>query len=47
LVQIGWGTLISLIFHTQQQATLFFFALAMLEVALCPALWCQRTTCPG
>lgn len=34
LVQIGWGTLISLISHTQQQAILFFFALAMLEVAL-------------
>jgi ABC-2 type transport system permease protein len=34
MVQIGWGTLISLISHTQQQAILFFFALAMLEVAL-------------
>ena len=34
LVQIGWGTLISLISRTQQQAILFFFALAMLEVAL-------------
>jgi len=34
LAQIGWGTLISLISHTQQQALLFVFALAMLEVAL-------------
>ncbi len=34
LVQIGWGTLISLISRTQQQAMLFVFALAMLEVAL-------------
>ncbi len=34
LVQIGWGTLISLVSHTQQQSLLFFFALAMLEVAL-------------
>jgi ABC-2 type transport system permease protein len=33
LAQIGWGTLISLISHTQQQAVLFVFALAMLEVA--------------
>lgn len=34
LVQIGWGTLISLISRTQQQAMMFVFALAMLEVAL-------------
>jgi ABC-2 type transport system permease protein len=34
LVQIGWGTLISLVSRTQQQALLFVFALAMLEVAL-------------
>jgi ABC-2 type transport system permease protein len=34
LVQIGWGTLISLVSHTHQQAILFVFALAMLEVAL-------------
>jgi ABC-2 type transport system permease protein len=34
LVQIGWGTLISLVSRTQQQAILFVFALAMLEVAL-------------
>jgi ABC-2 type transport system permease protein len=34
LVQIGWGTLISLVSHTQQQSILFVFALAMLEVAL-------------
>ncbi|MBU0704713.1 MAG: ABC transporter permease, partial [Chloroflexi bacterium] len=33
LTQIGWGTLISLISHTQQQAMLFVFALAMLEIA--------------
>ena len=33
LVQIGWGTLISLVSHTQQQAMLFVFALAMVEVA--------------
>lgn len=33
LAQIGWGTLISLISRTQQQAMLFVFALAMLEVA--------------
>jgi ABC-2 type transport system permease protein len=33
LVQIGWGTLISLVSRTQQQAILFVFALAMLEVA--------------
>jgi ABC-type multidrug transport system permease subunit len=33
LAQIGWGTLISLISHNQQQAVLFVFALAMLEVA--------------
>jgi len=33
LVQIGWGTLISLISRTQQQAMLFVFSLAMLEVA--------------
>jgi ABC-2 type transport system permease protein len=34
LVQIGWGTLISLVSRTQQQAILFFFSMAMLEVAL-------------
>ncbi|MCP4535690.1 MAG: ABC transporter permease [Chloroflexi bacterium] len=34
LVQIGWGTLISLVSRTQQQAILFVFAMAMLEVAL-------------
>ena len=34
LAQIGWGTLISLVSRTQQQALLFVFALAMLEVAL-------------
>jgi ABC-2 type transport system permease protein len=34
MVQVGWGTLISLISRTQQQALLFVFALAMLEVAL-------------
>ena len=33
LTQIGWGTLISLISRTQQQAMLFVFALAMLEIA--------------
>jgi ABC-2 type transport system permease protein len=33
LVQIGWGTLISLISRTQQQAMLFVFALVMLEIA--------------
>ncbi|MBN1177823.1 MAG: ABC transporter permease [Anaerolineae bacterium] len=33
LSQIGWGTLISLVSHTQQQSVLFVFALAMLEVA--------------
>jgi ABC-2 type transport system permease protein len=33
LAQIGWGTLISLISHNQQQAVLFVFAMAMLEVA--------------
>jgi len=33
IVQIGWGTLISLVSHTQQQAMLFVFALAMVEVA--------------
>ena len=33
LAQIGWGTLISLISRTQQQAMLFVFALAMLELA--------------
>lgn len=33
LAQIGWGTLISLVSHNQQQAVLFVFALAMLEVA--------------
>jgi ABC-2 type transport system permease protein len=33
LAQIGWGTLISLISRTQQQALLLVFALAMLEVA--------------
>ena len=33
LAQIGWGTLISLISRTQQQAMLFVFALAMVEVA--------------
>jgi ABC-2 type transport system permease protein len=33
LVQVGWGTLISLISRTQQQAMLLVFALAMLEVA--------------
>ena len=33
LTQVGWGTLISLISRTQQQAMLFVFALAMLEVA--------------
>jgi ABC-2 type transport system permease protein len=34
LVQTGWGMLISLVSHTQQQTILFVFALAMLEVAL-------------
>jgi ABC-2 type transport system permease protein len=33
LTQIGWGTLISLISRTQQQAMLFVFAMAMLEIA--------------
>ncbi len=33
LTQVGWGTLISLISRTQQQAMLFVFALAMLEIA--------------
>jgi ABC-2 type transport system permease protein len=33
LAQIGWGTLISLVSRTQQQAILFVFAMAMLEVA--------------
>ncbi len=33
LTQIGWGTLISLVSRTQQQAMLFVFALAMLEIA--------------
>jgi len=33
LAQVGWGTLISLISRTQQQAVLFVFVLAMLEVA--------------
>ncbi len=33
MAQIGWGTLISLISHNQQQAVLFVFAVAMLEVA--------------
>ncbi len=34
LVQVAWGTLISLVSRTQQQALLFVFALAMLEIAL-------------
>jgi ABC-2 type transport system permease protein len=34
LAQIGWGTLISLISRTQQQAMLFVFTLAMLEISL-------------
>jgi ABC-2 type transport system permease protein len=34
LVQVGWGTLISLVSRTQQQALLFVFALAILEIAL-------------
>ena len=34
LAQIGWGTLISLVSRTQQQALLFVFALAMLEVSM-------------
>jgi ABC-2 type transport system permease protein len=33
VAQIGWGTLISLVSRTQQQAMLFVFALAMIEVA--------------
>ena len=33
LAQIGWGTLISLVSRTQQQAMLLVFGLAMLEVA--------------
>jgi ABC-2 type transport system permease protein len=33
LAQIGWGTLISLVSRTQQQAMLLVFALAMVEVA--------------
>lgn len=33
IAQIGWGTLISLVSRTQQQAMLLVFALAMLEVA--------------
>jgi ABC-2 type transport system permease protein len=33
LVQVGWGTLISLVSRTQQQSVLFVFAVAMLEVA--------------
>lgn len=33
LAQIGWGTLISLISRTQQQAMLFVFALVIVEVA--------------
>jgi ABC-2 type transport system permease protein len=33
LAQIGWGTLISLVSRTQQQAMLFVFALVIVEVA--------------
>jgi len=33
VAQIGWGTLISLVSRTQQQAMLFVFTLAMVEVA--------------
>lgn len=33
LTQVGWGMLISLVSRTQQQALLFVFALAMLEIA--------------
>lgn len=33
IAQIGWGTLISLVSKTQQQAMLLVFALAMVEVA--------------
>lgn len=33
LAQIGWGTLISLVSRTQQQAMLFVFALVLVEVA--------------
>jgi ABC-2 type transport system permease protein len=33
LAQVGWGTLISLVSRTQQQAMLFVFALVLVEVA--------------
>lgn len=46
LVQIGWGTLISLVSHTQQQAILFVFALAMLEVA-CSGFMVPAGDMPG
>jgi ABC-2 type transport system permease protein len=46
LVQIGWGTLISLISRTQQQAMLFVFALAMLEIA-CSGFLVPASSMPG
>jgi ABC-2 type transport system permease protein len=46
LVQIGWGTLISLVSRTQQQAILFVFALAMLEVA-CSGFMVPAGDMPG
>jgi hypothetical protein len=46
LAQIGWGLLISLASRTQQQAVLFVFALAMLEVA-CSGFIVPAADMPG
>ena len=46
LAQIGWGLLISLASRTQQQAVLFVFALAMLEVA-CSGFIVPASDMPG
>ena len=45
LTQIGWGTLISLISRTQQQAMMFVFALAMVEIA-CSGFMVPASTMP-
>jgi ABC-2 type transport system permease protein len=46
LVQIGWGTLISLVSKTQQQAMMMVFALAMLEIA-CSGFMMPASTMPA
>lgn len=44
--EIGYGILISGIARTQQQAVLFVFVLAIVDMTF-PATWCGSRTCPS